>query len=85
MNIRYTEYGSVTVGSQYYATLEFTLINCLNKIGVDSSYNNRKKIAVVNGITNYFGTTAPNVELLFRSNKNCLHSSVYLWHFTNKQ
>lgn len=64
MNIRYTECGSVTVEPQYYATPEFTLIDCLNKIGVDSSYNNRKKIAVVNGITNYSGTAAQNIELL---------------------
>lgn len=64
MNIRYTECGSITVAPQYYATPEFTLIDCLNKIGVDSSYNNRKKIAVVNGITNYSGTADQNVELL---------------------
>lgn len=64
MNIRYTECGSITVDLQYYATPEFTLIDCLNKIGVDSSYNNRKKIAVVNGITNYSGMAAQNIELL---------------------
>lgn len=64
MNIRYTEPGSITVEPQYYATPEFTLIDCLNKIGVDSSYNNRKKIAVVNGITNYSGTSAQNMEML---------------------
>ena len=64
MNIRYTECGSITVEPQYYDTPEFTLIDCLNKIGVDSSYNNRKKIAVVNGIMNYSGTAAQNIELL---------------------
>lgn len=64
MNIRYTECGSITVEPQYYDTPEFTLIDCLNKIGVDSSYSNRKKIAVVNGITNYSGTTVQNVGLL---------------------
>ena len=64
MNIRYTECRSVTVDPQYYATPEFTLIDCLNKIGVDSSYNNRKKIAIINGIENYSGTAAQNVELL---------------------
>ena len=64
MNIRYTEYGSITVEPQYYDAPEFTLIDCLNKIGVDSSYSNRKKIAVVNGITNYSGTTVQNVGLL---------------------
>lgn len=64
MNIRYTECGSVTVEPQYYDTPEFTLIDCLNKIGVDSSYNNRKKIAVVNGITNYSGTAVQNRGML---------------------
>ena len=64
MNIRYTECGNVTVKPQYYDTPEFTLIDCLTKIGVDSSYSNRKKIAVVNGITNYSGTAAQNIELL---------------------
>ena len=64
MNIRYTACGSVTVEPQYYDTPEFTLIDCLNKIGVDSSYNNRKKIAVVNGITNYSGTAVQNRGML---------------------
>ena len=64
MNIRYTECGSITVEPQYYATPEFTLIDCLNKIGVDSSYNNRKKIAVVNGIVNYSGTAPQNMRML---------------------
>ncbi len=64
MNIRYTECGSVTVEPQYYDTPEFTLIDCLNKIGVDSSYNNRKRIAIINGIENYSGTAAQNIELL---------------------
>lgn len=64
MNIRYTEPGSITVAPQYYATPEFTLIDCLNKIGVDSSYSNRKKIAIVNGITNYSGTATQNADML---------------------
>lgn len=72
MNIRYTECGSITLEPQYYDTPEFTLIDCLNKIGVDSSYSNRKKIAVVNGITNYSGTAVQNVEMLDLLNKGKL-------------
>lgn len=64
MNIRYTEPGSITVEPQYYETPEFTLIDCLNKIGVDSSYSNRKKIAAANGITNYSGTATQNTKML---------------------
>lgn len=64
LNIRYTDCGNVTVEPQYYDTPEFTLIDCLNKIGVDSSYNNRKKIAIANGITNYSGTAAQNMDIL---------------------
>lgn len=64
LNIRYEEGGAVKVDPQYYDTPEFTLIDSLNKIGVDSSYNNRKKIAIVNGITNYSGTAAQNMEML---------------------
>lgn len=64
MNIRYTDCGNVIVEPQYYDTPEFTLIDCLNKIGVDSSYNNRKKIAIANGITNYSGTAAQNLEMI---------------------
>lgn len=64
MNIRYTECGNISVEPQYYDTPEFTLIDCLNKIGVDSSYSNRKKIAIANGITNYSGTATQNIELL---------------------
>lgn len=64
LNIRYADCGSVKVDPEYYNTPEFTLIDSLNKIGVDSSYANRKKIAVANGITNYSGTAAQNMEML---------------------
>lgn len=52
------------VEPQYYDTPEFTLTDCLNKIGVDSSYNNRKRIAIINGVENYSGTAVQNIELL---------------------
>lgn len=44
MSIRYMESGSIAVEPKYYDTPEFTLIDCLNKIGVGSAYNNRRKL-----------------------------------------
>ena len=41
-----------------------SIVEALKSIGVDSSFNNRKKIAVKNGISNYTGTATQNIELL---------------------
>lgn len=41
-----------------------SLVDALNSIGVDSSYNHRKAIAIKNGISNYKGTASQNNELL---------------------
>ena len=41
-----------------------SIVEALKSIGVDSSFNNRKKIAVKNGINNYTGTSTQNIELL---------------------
>lgn len=41
-----------------------SIVEDLKSIGVDSSFNNRKKIAVKNGINNYTGTATQNIELL---------------------
>lgn len=41
-----------------------SIVDALKSIGVDSSYNNRKKIAQVNGIYNYSGTGTQNKMLL---------------------
>ena len=41
-----------------------SIVDALKSIGVDSSYSNRKNIAVKNGITNYSGTAAQNTQLL---------------------
>lgn len=49
---------------EYYSKPEWTLIESLNKIGVDSSYNNRKRIAQKNGIANYSGKKEENLSLL---------------------
>ena len=40
-----------------------SLVKALEEIGVDSSFDSRKKIAAVNGIDNYMGTAAQNMEL----------------------
>lgn len=52
------------VSTEYYNTPEFTLIDSLNKIGVYSSYANRKQIALANGIANYEGTAEQNLKML---------------------
>ncbi len=60
-------YGQIVVPDikpEYYQTPEFTLIDHLNKIGVDSSYNFRAKIAAENGIENYTGTAEQNIKML---------------------
>ena len=41
-----------------------SLVDALNSIGVDSSFNNRKKIASKNGISNYKGNSTQNTTLL---------------------
>lgn len=41
-----------------------SIVDALNQIGVDSSYANRKQLAQKNGIANYTGTAAQNIELL---------------------
>ena len=41
-----------------------TITAGLNSIGVDSSYANRKQIAIKNGITTYSGTAAQNNQML---------------------
>lgn len=41
-----------------------SLVDYLKSIGVDSSYENRKKLALENGIDNYSGTAEQNLNLL---------------------
>lgn len=63
MNICYANVKDEVV-IEYYPVPEFTLIDHLNKIGVDSSFSNRKKIATTNGIANYTGTAEQNLKML---------------------
>ena len=54
---------------QYYPACSkryVSLISALKSIGVDSSYENRKKIAVINGINSYKGSATQNIRLLDR-------------------
>ncbi len=41
-----------------------SIVDGLKAVGVDSSFNNRKSIAAVNGISNYSGTAAQNTAML---------------------
>ena len=54
-------------GDTYYPIPNYTgtsLVGALNAIGVDSSFDNREKIAAANGITDYAGTANQNNKLL---------------------
>jgi len=64
INIAYYDIKDTEVDPRYYKTPEFTLIDALNKIGVDSSYKFRKQIAAANGVENYSGTAEQNIGML---------------------
>ena len=49
-----------------------SIVDGLKSVGVNSSYDNRKKIAQANGIKNYTGTTKQNTELLNKLKKGTL-------------
>lgn len=56
-----------TSTTSYYKAVSSTynsIVEALNSIGVDSSFNNRKQIAIKNGINDYTGTAEQNIELL---------------------
>ena len=48
-----------------------SIVDALKSIKVDSSFSNRKKIAIANGIKDYKGTASQNIKLLnlFKNNK----------------
>ena len=62
LNIAYSECAAPVI--EYYPVPEFTLIDHLNKIGVDATFESRKKIAFANGIANYTGTKEQNLLML---------------------
>lgn len=47
-----------------YTGTSGSIVNVCKSLGIDSSYNHRKKIAVANGITNYSGTASQNTSLV---------------------
>ena len=49
-----------------------SLVDSLNDIKVDSSFESRKKIAKKNGISNYSGTALQNIDLLSKLNEGKL-------------
>ena len=59
--------GSTSRSASYYSKYtgsSSSLVDALKAVGVDSSYNNRAKIAKANGISNYSGTASQNTQLL---------------------
>ena len=72
LDIAYYDIKSSEVAVEYYETPEFTLVDSLNKIGVDSSYSHRKAIAVANGIAGYCGTAEQNLKMLALLNEEKL-------------
>lgn len=64
-NLKYTNYNKYTVNYYPACSREFvSLISALNSIGVNSSYDYRKKIAQKNNVNNYTGTAQQNIQLL---------------------
>ena len=58
---------SIVEGILYYKKYTGTsgsIVTALNSIGVNSSFENRKKIAIKNGIPNYKGTPSQNIKML---------------------
>lgn len=41
-----------------------SIVDALKSLNIDSSFNNRKKIALINNIKNYRGTSSQNIALL---------------------
>lgn len=55
---------SAKPSANYYPAFNSgSIVDGLKKIGVDSSFGNRKKIAQANGIANYEGTAAQNTQM----------------------
>ena len=88
LNVAYYDIQPTPLVKSYYQTPEFTLIDSLNKININSSYNNRKSIAIANGIANYTGTAEQNILLLKKLNEGTLLQSASLFNMvigTNMQ
>lgn len=62
MNIAYCAETDSKV--EFYEVPQFTLLDCLAKVGVNVSFKNRTSIAAKNGIVGYTGTKEQNLLLL---------------------
>lgn len=67
ISLAYTIKINNTIESEYYPIPNYrgtSIVEALKTIGIDSSIENRKKIAVKNGVYNYSGTAVQNNQLL---------------------
>ena len=65
--------GSTSTGTGYYPAFNDTsIVDGLKSIGVDSGKDNRKRIAIANGISGYTGTSEQNQKLLSLARKGKL-------------
>ncbi len=55
-----------------------SLVDYLKSINIDNSYQNRKKLAMRNGINNYTGTANQNTELLNKLRNNSISNTIYI-------
>ena len=65
----------ITGMNRYLSNLTYqgnSLVEALNEIGVDSSFENRKVLAGINSIENYQGTNVQNMDLLTLLKKGIL-------------
>lgn len=68
--------GSKPVGASYYPAFNSSsIVDGLKKIGVNSSFSSRKKIAKANGIRNYSGTASQNEKLCDLAKKGKLRKA----------
>lgn len=62
-----TKKKSTKSSTKYYKKTSIkngSIVDTLKKIGVNSSFSNRKKIAKANGIKNYVGSSSQNIKML---------------------
>lgn len=64
-NSRNTTSNNISVTYYSKCNSKYTsIVDALNSIGVNSSFNNRKNIALLNNISNYSGTSSQNMTML---------------------
>lgn len=77
-NSNQVTYNSITLDKLKNTTIDnykgFSIVDALKMCGIDSSFNNRKKLAETFGIKNYRGTAFQNIRLLSLLKKNDLES-----------